>query len=141
MGTLLVKYNDQTPVTGAKVYYRDKGTGREGILGSTDANGMLLVVAPPFWYTRGTYDLVVDAGNVRVGTFWGYFLGIMTPDMLVVHITKSEAPPIQGDIDYPTYHEPTDDSWGLLVIVLIVGFIATAGFIIIDSIEDWLQRR
>lgn len=135
MGIMKVTYDDDSPVQGAKIYLQDYATGREGLYGVTNSSGEIIVTAPPPWYTHGTYNIVVDAGNARVGTFWGYVLGFMTPDYVTIHITRSGEPDIIGPIDYPVYHQPASDSWKwTIVIIIIFGIVVYVGY---KFIEMW----
>jgi hypothetical protein len=131
-----VIYDDQTPVVGAKIYVRDSsGSRTEGLYGVTNDQGEILILAPPPWYTRGTYDIVVDAGNTRIGTFWGYFLGFMTPVNVTINVTRTQEPPIVGPIDYPTYHPAEQNGWTLTLIVVAV--VAVGVYVAYRFIEMW----
>lgn len=140
MGLLTVKYETEKPVVGAKVYIRDSSTNLETMAGITDRNGQLIISAPPFWYTRGTLSMVVDAGNVRVGTFWGYVLGFMTPDFLTVHIKQSTQPPVQGEIEYPVL-KAGDEMTAWVIFVLIVAAVFATGFVIAEAVVNWLRNK
>lgn len=143
MGLLTVKYDDGGPVQGAQVHIKDSSTGRDALYGTTNGKGELWVIPPPPWYTHGTYSMVIDAGNTRVGQFWGYVLGFMTPEYLTVSITRIDADPIIGPIDYPIYHKD-EDPWvmpGWVIFGAVIVVVLGTGFLIFDYVEDWLQRR
>jgi hypothetical protein len=122
------------------VFIKSTDTGFEGYYGTTDDKGQLQVYAPPFWYTRGTYALVIDTGNTRVGTFWGYVLGFMTPIMLVIHIKRVTTEPIEGEIEYPKYIDTGNSNFWLFV-GAAVAVIVIGGYMVFDYLEDWLKRR